>query len=115
MTGLLRHLCLAAGLAGSFGFVRVFAAPVPLPVPVAPRTATSAISIHLQPKVQADACFTLLRSLPGVSRELCAQALGYTLPVELSFGLVAHTHQALPATRNIVIKTGLKGIVVLAP
>jgi predicted deacylase len=24
--------------------------------------------------VQADACFTLLRSLPGVSRELCAQA-----------------------------------------
>ena len=74
MTGLLRHLCLAAGLAGSFGFVRVFAAPVPLPVPVAPRTATSAISIHLQPKVQADACFTLLRSLPGVSRELCAQA-----------------------------------------
>ena len=48
------------------------------------------------------------------ARELCAQALGYTLPFELSFGLVAHIHQALPATRNIVIKTGLKGIVVLA-
>lgn len=48
------------------------------------------------------------------ARELCARALGYSVPLEISFGLLAHTSQALSATRNIAIKTGLKGIVALA-
>ncbi len=48
------------------------------------------------------------------AREVCAKALGYNVPVETSFGLLAHISQALPATRNVAIKTGLKGIVALA-
>ena len=48
-----------------------------------------------------------------VARELCAAALHYSLPVDLSFGLLAHTSQALPATKNAAFRTGLKGIVAL--
>ncbi len=47
------------------------------------------------------------------SRELCAAALHYSLPVDLSFGLLAHTSHALPATKNIALRTGLKGMVAL--
>ncbi len=47
------------------------------------------------------------------SRELCAKALGYTVPFHMSFGLLAHMDKALEATKNISIKTGMKGIVAL--
>jgi heptosyltransferase-1 len=47
------------------------------------------------------------------SREVCAAALGYTLPVDMNFGLLAHVDQALPAIKNVAFKTGLKGMVAL--
>ena len=47
------------------------------------------------------------------SRELCAAALGYTLPVDMTFGLLAHVDQALTAIKNVALKTGLKGMVAL--
>lgn len=47
------------------------------------------------------------------SRELCSKALGYTLPFSMSFGLLAHTDKALEATKNIALKTGMKGVVAL--
>jgi len=48
------------------------------------------------------------------ARLLCAQALGYHLPFEGSFGLLAHTHNALTAIKNIAFKTGMKGLVAFA-
>ena len=48
------------------------------------------------------------------SRQLCAVALDYKIPTQLSFGLLALTDKALPATKNIAFRTGLQGIVVLA-
>ena len=47
------------------------------------------------------------------SRELCAQALGYTVPFEASFGLIAHANQAQVAIKNIAFKRGLRGMVAL--
>ena len=47
------------------------------------------------------------------SRELCAQALGYTLPFEASFGLVAHADKALSTIKNIAYRRGLRGMVAL--
>jgi heptosyltransferase-1 len=47
------------------------------------------------------------------SRELCAQALGYSLPSVMSFGLLAQAEKALPATRHLALRTGLKGLVAL--
>lgn len=47
------------------------------------------------------------------SRELCAQALHYRLPVELSFGLVAQRVQAPLVGTEMTIKPGLRGVVAL--
>jgi heptosyltransferase-1 len=47
------------------------------------------------------------------SRMLCAAALGYTLPVYMSFGLIAQVDKALQATKNVALKTGLRGMVAL--
>jgi len=48
------------------------------------------------------------------ARQLAAQALGYTLPFNMSFGLLAHMEKALPDMKNIAFRTGLKGVVALA-
>ncbi len=47
------------------------------------------------------------------ARELCAKALGYTLPFYMSFGLLAQAEYAHAAIKNIAIKAGLKGVVAL--
>lgn len=47
------------------------------------------------------------------SRQLCAQALGYTLPFYLSFGLLAQKDKGLPATKQVALRTGLQGLVAL--
>jgi heptosyltransferase I len=47
------------------------------------------------------------------SRQLCAQALGYTLPFYMSFGLLAQVNKGLPVTKNIAFRTGLNGLVTL--
>ncbi|MDD2882036.1 MAG: lipopolysaccharide heptosyltransferase I [Rhodoferax sp.] len=47
------------------------------------------------------------------SRELCAQALHYTLPFFMSFGLIAHTDKAQTAIKNVAFKRGLRGMVAL--
>ena len=47
------------------------------------------------------------------SRQLCAQALGYTLPICMYFGLLAQKDKGLPATKNVAFRTGLQGIVAL--
>ncbi|MBK9443200.1 MAG: lipopolysaccharide heptosyltransferase I [Comamonadaceae bacterium] len=63
----------------------------------------------------ADVAITLPARIHAVTRgrQLCAQALGYKIPTLISFGLLAHTNKALPATKNIAFRTGLKGIVAL--
>ena len=47
------------------------------------------------------------------SRLLCAQALHYDLPVELSFGLVAHPEQARSGIKALTNGAGLRGTVAL--
>jgi heptosyltransferase-1 len=47
------------------------------------------------------------------SRALCASALGYTLPVELTYGLLAQVNKAPPAIKDAAFKAGLLGIVAL--
>lgn len=47
------------------------------------------------------------------ARQLCAQALGYTLPSYLSFGLLALMDKRLTATKNVVNRTGAQGLVAL--
>ena len=64
----------------------------------------------------ADVAITLPARSHAVTRarQLCAQALSYTLPFYMSFGLLAQADKALPAMRNVAFKTGLRGVVVLA-
>ena len=47
------------------------------------------------------------------SRLLCAQALHYTVPFSMSFGLLAHEEQAQSAIKNVAFKRGLRGMVAL--
>jgi heptosyltransferase-1 len=47
------------------------------------------------------------------SRELCARALGYTVPIELTYGLLAQTDKAHPAIKDASFKAGLLGLVAL--
>jgi len=47
------------------------------------------------------------------SRQLCAKALGYTLPFYMSFGLVALMDKGLQATKKVALRTGLNGMVAL--
>jgi heptosyltransferase I len=47
------------------------------------------------------------------SRALCAQALGYTLPVDLTYGLLAQEDKAPPAIKGAAFKVGLLGVVAL--
>ncbi|APW46990.1 lipopolysaccharide heptosyltransferase I [Rhodoferax antarcticus] len=47
------------------------------------------------------------------SRQLCGQALGYTLPFYMSFGLLALMGKALTATKNVAFRSGLQGLVAL--
>lgn len=47
------------------------------------------------------------------SRKLCAQALHYTLPFYMSFGLLAQMDKGLTATKKVAFRTGLKGLVAL--
>ena len=63
----------------------------------------------------ADVAITLPARSHAVTRarQLCAQALGYKIPTLISFGLLAHINKALPATKNVAFRTGLKGIVAL--
>ena len=63
----------------------------------------------------ADVAITLPAHSHAVtrSRQLCAQALGYTLPFYTSFGLLAQVDKGINAVRNIAFRTGLKGLVAL--
>ncbi|MBB1075948.1 lipopolysaccharide heptosyltransferase I [Rhodoferax sp. 4810] len=63
----------------------------------------------------ADVAITLPAHSHAVtrSRQLCAQALGYTLPFYMSFGLLALMDKGLPDTKKIAFRTGLNGIVAL--
>ena len=63
----------------------------------------------------ADVAITLPTHSHAVvrSRELCSQALGYTLQNGMTFGLLAHTKKALYAMKYEAFRTGLKGIVAL--
>lgn len=63
----------------------------------------------------ADVAITLPEHSHAVtrSRELCALALGYTLPSLMSFGLLAQVDHALPAMKNAAFKAGLRGVVAL--
>ncbi|OQW89044.1 MAG: lipopolysaccharide heptosyltransferase I [Rhodoferax ferrireducens] len=63
----------------------------------------------------ADVAITLPARSHAVtrSRQLCAQALGYTLPFYMSFGLLAVMDKGLPATKKLAFRTGLQGIVAL--
>jgi heptosyltransferase-1 len=63
----------------------------------------------------ADVAITLPAHIHAVtrSRELCAQALHYTLPFYMDFGLLAHIEQAQSAIKNIAFKRGLRGMVAL--
>lgn len=63
----------------------------------------------------ADVAITLPEDTHAVTRArmLCAQALGYTLPFYMNFGLLALADKALPAMKNVAIRTGLRGVVVL--
>lgn len=47
------------------------------------------------------------------SRVLCAQALHYTLPFYMDFGLLAHADKAQVAIKNVAFKRGLRGMVAL--
>jgi len=47
------------------------------------------------------------------ARLVCAKALGYTVPSQLSFGLLAQKDKALPDMKNVAFRTGLKGVVAL--
>jgi len=47
------------------------------------------------------------------SRELCAKALAYRLPTDLSYGLLAQADKAHAAIQNVAFKTGLLGVVAL--
>ncbi len=63
----------------------------------------------------ADVAFTLPAHSHAVtrSRALCAQALRYSLPFYMSFGLLAHMDKALVASKSIAFRAGLKGFVAL--
>ena len=63
----------------------------------------------------ADVAITLPAHIHAVtrSRQLCAQALGYTLPTYMSFGLLALMDKGLAATKKIAFRTGLQGLVAL--
>lgn len=63
----------------------------------------------------ADVAITLPAHIHAVtrSRELCAQALGYTLPFYIDFGLLAHATKALETIKNVAFKRGLRGMVAL--
>lgn len=64
----------------------------------------------------ADVAITLPAHSHAVTRArvLCAQALAYTVPFYMSFGLLAQADKALPAMKNVAFRTGLRGVVVLA-
>lgn len=47
------------------------------------------------------------------SRELCARALGYTVPIDMTYGLLAQADKAPKAIKNAAFKAGLLGIVAL--
>lgn len=63
----------------------------------------------------ADVAITLAAHSHAVtrSRELCAQALRYTLPFYIDFGLLALTDKAPTAIKNVAFKRGLRGMVAL--
>lgn len=63
----------------------------------------------------ADVAITLAEHSHAVtrSRTLCAQALHYTLPFHMDFGLLAHTNKAPSTIKNIAFKRGLRGMVAL--
>lgn len=47
------------------------------------------------------------------SRVLCAKALGYTVPVDMTYGLLAHADKAHSAIKDAAFKAGLLGMVAL--
>jgi heptosyltransferase-1 len=47
------------------------------------------------------------------SRVLCARALGYTVPVELTYGLLAQINKAPSAIKDAALRAGLLGLVAL--
>jgi heptosyltransferase-1 len=63
----------------------------------------------------ADEAIELPKHIHAVtrSRVLCAKALGYTVPVELTYGLLAHVDKAPSAIKDAAFKAGLLGIVAL--
>ena len=64
----------------------------------------------------ADVAITLPARSHAITRArlLCARAFGYSLPFYTKSGLLAQADKALPAMRNVAIRTGLRGVVVLA-
>ncbi|OIN93708.1 MAG: lipopolysaccharide heptosyltransferase I [Comamonadaceae bacterium CG1_02_60_18] len=77
--------------------------------------ATEGSSFEAPTRWVADVQVTLPTHVHAVTRArlLCAKALGYTVPHELSFGLLAQKNQALPDMKNVALRTGLKGVVAL--
>jgi heptosyltransferase-1 len=63
----------------------------------------------------ADVAITLPAHSHAVtrSRQLCAQALHYELPVDMTYSLLAQAHKASEAIKNIAFKRGLRGMVAL--
>lgn len=63
----------------------------------------------------ADVAITLPAHSHAVqrSRQLCASALGYTLPFYMTFGLLAQKGKAPEAIKNAAFKAGLNGMVAL--
>jgi len=76
---------------------------------------TDGSSYEVPTRWVADVAITLPAHSHAVTRAraLCAQALGYTLPYYMNFGLLAHTEQALPAMHHVAFRTGLQGVVAL--
>jgi len=80
-----------------------------------PANQTEGSSFEAPARWVADVPITLAPHSHAVtrSRVLCAQALHYTLPFHMNFGLLAQADKALSTIKNIAFKRGLRGIVAL--
>jgi len=77
--------------------------------------ATDGSSFEAPTRWVADMALPLPAHIHAVTRArlLCAKALGYSVPSQLSFGLLARKDKALPDMKNVALRTGLKGVVAL--
>jgi len=77
--------------------------------------ATDGSSFEAPTRWVADVALPLPTHVHAVTRSrlLCANALGYTVPSQMTFGLLAQRDKALPDMKNVALRTGLKGVVAL--